>query len=84
MYPTGNGKPRSPIVVQQDQEDRMVEEDLFGEEDMEVGEGAHEVDRIVGKVRKDPGAPSAEEVARHAATHLLSRSWCRHCVNGRG
>jgi len=84
MYPTGNGKPISPIVAQQDQEDRMVEEDLFGEEDLEVGEGAQEVDRVVGKVRKDPGAPSAEEVARHAATHLPYRSWCKHCVNGRG
>ena len=62
----------------------MVEEDLLGEGDIEVGEGAQEVDRVVGKVRKDPGAPSAEEVARHAATHLPYRSWCKHCVNGRG
>ena len=61
------------------------QEDLFGElEDMEVGEGAQEVDRVAGKVRKDPGAPSAEEVARHSATHLPYRSWCKHCVNGRG
>ena len=66
-------------MVQEDQED------LFGElEDIEVGEGAQEVDRVAGKVRKDPGAPSAEEVARHSATHLPYRSWCKHCVNGRG
>jgi len=61
------------------------QEDLFGDlEDMEVGEGAQEVDRVAGRVRKDPGAPSAEEVARHSATHLPYRSWCKHCVNGRG
>ena len=61
------------------------QEDLFGElEDMEVGEGAQDVDRVAGKVRKDPGAPSAEEVARHSATHLPYQSWCGHCVNGRG
>ena len=51
---------------------------------MEVGEGAQEVDRVVGKVRKDPGQPTREEVARHCATHLPYRSWCKHCVKGRG
>ena len=52
--------------------------------DMEVGDGAQEVDRVVGKVRKDPGQPTREEVARHSATHLPYRSWCKHCVKGRG
>ena len=81
--------PISPIVQQQqgeqedsrEQEDDGLEEDLV---DMEVGDGAQEVDRVVGKVRKDPGQPTREEVARHCATHLPYRSWCKHCVNRRG
>ena len=62
-----------------------VEEDLSCSDcEEEVGEGAQEVDRMVGKVRKDPGQPTAAEIARHYATHLPYRSWCKHCVNGRG
>ena len=62
-----------------------VEEDLFGRDcEEEVGEGAQEVDRMVGEVRKDPGQPTAAEIAKHNATHLPYRSWCKHCVNGRG
>jgi len=42
-------------------EEGMCEEDSedMGR-DLVVGEGAQEADRIVGKVRKDPGQPSAE------------------------
>lgn len=93
MYPVGNGISISPVLEQQGEEDivgRDGEEDMFGEDvvdmqqDQEVEEGAQEVDRRVGKVRKDPGSPSAEEVRKHSATHLPYRSWCKHCVNGRG
>ena len=48
-----------------------MEEDLV---DMEVGDGAQEVDRVVGKVRKDPGQPTAAEIAKHNTTHLPYRS----------
>jgi hypothetical protein len=36
------------------------------------------------RVAHDPGKPSREEVAMHEATHVQYRSWCPHCVRGRG
>ena len=32
----------------------------------------------------DPKLPSAEEVETHNLTHLPYRSWCPHCVRGKG
>ena len=32
----------------------------------------------------DPGRPSKEEVEAHRVDHLPYRSWCEHCVQGRG
>ena len=32
----------------------------------------------------DPKLPTAEEVATHNMTHLPYRSWCPHCVRGKG
>ena len=32
----------------------------------------------------DPKEPSEEERRDHELTHLPYRSWCRHCVGGRG
>ena len=32
----------------------------------------------------DVGSPSTEQVERHKVTHLPYRSWCKHCVMGRG
>ena len=34
--------------------------------------------------KQDPREPSAEERSEHEKTHLPFRSWCRHCVRGRG
>ena len=36
------------------------------------------------RVAQDPGKPSRDEVAMHEATHVQYRSWCPHCVRGRG
>ena len=36
------------------------------------------------RTRKSPPAPSKEEIERHSLTHMPYRSWCRHCVAGRG
>ena len=46
----------------------------------EEGENGHR------KVRHmlDPTLPSAAEVREHRLTHLPYRSWCYHCVRGRG
>ncbi len=46
------------------------------DEDAEEGRAA--------RVMKDPEAPSREEIERHNITHLPYRSWCPHCVRGRG
>ena len=67
-----------------DQGEEVEEDGMDRECGEEVGEEAQEVDRMVGKVRKDPGQPTAAEIAKHNTTHLPYRSWCKHCVNGRG
>ena len=33
---------------------------------------------------QDPQLPSEEEVKCHELTHLPCRSWCSHCVSGKG
>jgi hypothetical protein len=33
---------------------------------------------------KDPKLPGEAEIREHQLTHLPFRSWCRHCVRGRG
>ena len=38
--------------------------------------------RMVKKL--DPKMPTVEERREHELTHLPYRSWCRHCVKGRG
>lgn len=53
--------------------------DLFGDGEIFCEQGA----RTPVKLR-DPRKPSAEEVALHEMTHLPFRSWCSHCVRGRG
>ena len=36
------------------------------------------------KVRRRPKQPSKKEIEEHEATHIPFRSWCRHCLRGRG
>ena len=45
-----------------------------------------EADRGVRKPARmsDPREPSEEERTEHEMTHLPYRSWCKHCVGGRG
>ena len=50
------------------------------ESDDEPGEyGVRKTDK-----KADPKLPSEEERKEHEKTHLPYRSWCRHCVRGRG
>ena len=56
-------------------EDR--EEEVQDEEEQENGQ------RIVVKMHQ-PRMPTRAEREEHAMTHLLFRSWCEHCVKGRG
>ena len=51
-----------------------------------VSEEAEEEEAGLRRPKKvlDPREPSAEERKEHELTHLPFRSWCRHCVRGRG
>ncbi len=57
-------------------DEEMAEEE--GEE-VEAGEEEPEV-----KIAAKPVEPSREEKEKHNATHAVYRSWCPHCVRGRG
>jgi len=68
-------------------------EDLFDNEGPEhLGEGevleipndSDEEDCAPRRVAPEPGEPTAEEVAEHRIDHTPYRSWCEHCVRGRG
>ena len=49
----------------------------------EAEEVAEHGRRQVAKMNS-PKLPSRAEVEAHNLTHLPFRSWCRHCVRGRG
>ena len=62
---------------------------------MESGEGGREEEEVEAESEgeagerkpermQDPKRPSEAEVKEHELTHLPYRSWCRHCVRGRG
>ena len=36
----------------------------------------------VARARKPPPRPATEEVDKHELTHVVFRSWCKHCVSG--
>ena len=54
----------------------------------EAGEDRDEEEEEAGMRKcvrmQDPKLPSKTEVEEHNITHLPFRSWCRHCVRGRG
>ena len=39
---------------------------------------------VAPKVARQPGQPTAQERREHEVCHVPYRSWCRHCVRGRG
>ena len=49
------------------------------DEEVEVEGGSREMKKM-----NDPKQPSKEEFEEHTKTHSPFRSWCRHCVRGRG
>jgi hypothetical protein len=58
--------------------DEMVNAEEDVEEEMKE-HGRREVQKM-----NDPKMPSKEEVEKHNMSHLPYRSWCRHCVRGKG
>ena len=57
-------------------------EDDEGGEDGSMQEGAEEGRRPI--FRKSENQPSSQEVHEHMKTRIPYRSWCAHCVRGRG
>jgi hypothetical protein len=50
----------------------------------EVAEGDLSAEGQVARAIPQPKRPLQEEVDTHSLTHLPYRSWCAHCVRGRG
>ena len=40
-------------------------------------------DTPVARARKPPPGPTTEELDKHELTHVVFRSWCKHCISGR-
>ena len=40
-------------------------------------------DTPVARARKPPPGPTAEELDKHELTHVVFRSWCKHCISSR-
>ena len=57
---------------------------VSAEEEAEEGDEEQEEGRAA-KAAKEPGCTVSDtEVAKHAVFHWPYRSWCSHCVRGRG
>ena len=53
-------------------------------EPAQVSDHSTESHATVVNVPKAPKEPTPQEREEHNLTHLPYRSWCRHCVRGRG
>ena len=40
-------------------------------------------DTPVARARKPPPGPTADELDKHELTHVVFRSWCKHCISSR-
>ena len=63
-----------------------VEGDVEGEEEVTIQEEDEEAEQDAQPlhVARDPLLPSQADVECHRCTHIPFRSWCRHCIQGRG
>ncbi len=74
----------SELIVGHSVKEVMDFESTLAEEEMDMEEADPESgDRAPVKV-PSPLQPSLEEKDHHDLTHLPFRSWCRHCVRGKG
>lgn len=67
-----------PAEAGRDDDEEMSERGAEDEEQNEGGE-AHDV-----RAKAAPRGPSRSEREAHEASHMPYRSWCPHCVRGRG
>ena len=61
----------------------VEEEEQRRERSEDEDEGVEE-GKVKMRMRRSPKEPTRAEVEAHRLTHLPYRSWCRHCVRGRG
>ena len=90
---TANGAEQREVVVGRDVQKELIHkmkvafEGRDARESVELIHGDEE-DGESGSRRvvkmNDPAMPSEEERRDHEMTHLPYRSWCRHCIRGRG
>ena len=71
--------------INEDKVEGTVEEPICGECKVETG-GRADVDEDARKPKPAarPYTPTKEEVREHEVTHLPYRTWCKHCVFGKG
>jgi len=55
------------------------DDEIDAEDDLEAGE-----EEVKQKEIRSPGQPTKAEKERHELTHYPFRSWCKHCVRGKG
>ena len=63
---------------------RRVAEDQGADDEVKQDEDQGEEEARSVKAPPVPATPSKAEVAQHRLTHRPFRSWCPHCVRGKG
>ena len=53
-------------------------------DDVQASEEVGNEEAILAKALPSPTQPTRKEIQEHVLTHLSPRSWCRHCLRGRG
>ena len=80
-------RPREMLVCGGDGHVASMDGDIKNEQieaDGEVENEMAEHGRREAAKMNDPKMPSRAKVEAHNLTHLPYRSWCKHCVKGRG
>ena len=62
----------NPVIEEKRQEAPSSDSDMQDNEEAPVA-----------RARKPLPGPTVEELDKHELTHIVFRSWCRHCVSGR-
>ena len=64
----------------------QAQEEIIGNDGIEDAEKDAEAEEEMRRPKPAarPYTPTRAEVYEHEVTHLPFRSWCKHCVHGRG
>ncbi len=84
-WPAKPVRPRGTLQPVTGESTESVHEEEEEETGREAGEELEaEEEGVVHRGVRDPGQPSKAEREQHELTHIPFRSWCHHCVRGRG